>query len=473
MICKKCHVHVEDGETFCPVCGAQLGQEEVPDQVLPVEETAEAKEAIEFTIEVREEDVPAEEKITEEEADGKKHKSWIKVTAIICCVALFLGLAASVWYGINGGFAPRANDVYYKDQYYAEEDKAVKAADKVVATVGGRELTNAQLQVFYWMGVYEFVQQYSSYLSYFGLDPSQPLSEQYVEEGGETWEQFFLEGALNTWHNYQSLLIYAEGEGYQLSEELAQQLDAVMESMEASLEYYGFTDLDEMIQADMGASADEAAYRYYMENHYGGMEYFEGLYDQHLPSREEIEAYYERNAADIESNYGVNKESGRLIDVRHILVCPTGGTTDENGDTTYSEAEWEICRLKAEGYLQQWKDGEATEASFAELAMQVTEDPGSSSTGGLYSYVYEGQMVPAFNDWCFDESRQSGDTGLVQTNYGYHIMYFVYGDEGWLRYAESDMVTSACTDVMEQAMEEYPMEVNYKNIVISKADMAS
>ena len=34
-------------------------------------------------------------------------------------------------------------------------------------------------------------------------------------------------------------------------------------------------------------------------------------------------------------------------------------------------------------------------------------------------------MVTAFNDWCFDSSRKSGDTGIVETEYGYHVMYFV------------------------------------------------
>ena len=33
-------------------------------------------------------------------------------------------------------------------------------------------------------------------------------------------------------------------------------------------------------------------------------------------------------------------------------------------------------------------------------------------------------MVPAFNGWCFNESRQSGDTGLLESVYGYHVMYF-------------------------------------------------
>ena len=34
-------------------------------------------------------------------------------------------------------------------------------------------------------------------------------------------------------------------------------------------------------------------------------------------------------------------------------------------------------------------------------------------------------MTAAFNDWCFDESRKPGDHGIVETSFGYHIMYFV------------------------------------------------
>ena len=33
-------------------------------------------------------------------------------------------------------------------------------------------------------------------------------------------------------------------------------------------------------------------------------------------------------------------------------------------------------------------------------------------------------MVSAFNDWCFADGRKSGDTGIVETEYGYHVMYF-------------------------------------------------
>ncbi len=113
------------------------------------------------------------------------------------------------------------------------------------------------------------------------------------------------------------------------------------------------------------------------------------------------------------------------VNVRHILITPNGS----NSDTEAAKAE---AKEKAETLLQQWKDGEATEASFAALATESTADPGSAATGGLYENIRRGQMVQAFNDWCFDASRQAGDTGIVETSYGYHIMYFVStGDTAW------------------------------------------
>ena len=33
-------------------------------------------------------------------------------------------------------------------------------------------------------------------------------------------------------------------------------------------------------------------------------------------------------------------------------------------------------------------------------------------------------MVSAFEDWCYDADREVGDTGIVQTDYGFHVMYF-------------------------------------------------
>ena len=114
-----------------------------------------------------------------------------------------------------------------------------------------------------------------------------------------------------------------------------------------------------------------------------------------------------------------------LKNVRHILVKFEGGTTDEaTGTTTYTVQEKEAAKTAAEELLATWKAGEATEDSFAALANEHSDD-GDGTTGGLYTYVYPGQLVANFNDWCFDASRTTGETGVIETEYGYHVMYFV------------------------------------------------
>lgn len=119
---------------------------------------------------------------------------------------------------------------------------------------------------------------------------------------------------------------------------------------------------------------------------------------------------------------GKNDNLTKLVNVRHILVSFQG---DAQEDGTYSDEAKEAARASAEEILNQWKSGDATEDSFAALANENSTDGGSNTNGGLYENVFPGQMVAAFNDWCFDSARKSGDTGIVETNYGYHVMYFV------------------------------------------------
>lgn len=150
-----------------------------------------------------------------------------------------------------------------------------------------------------------------------------------------------------------------------------------------------------------------------------------------------------------------------LANVRHILVTPEHNHEDEEeheDGETYSEEELAAAKATAEEILAQWEAGDATEESFAQLANEKSAD-GDGTTGGLYENVYPGQMVTNFNDWCFDESRKPGDTGIVESTYGYHVMYYVgdsdmtyrdYQIESELRTADVTEWYSAATEAMTQ-----------------------
>ena len=82
-------------------------------------------------------------------------------------------------------------------------------------------------------------------------------------------------------------------------------------------------------------------------------------------------------------------------------------------------------------------------------------------------------FVEEFKAWYLDEARKPGDTGLIKTSHGYHIMYFVDKYPIWEYQAEEAIVkerTEEVTKILETFQKENPMTVNYKKIVI--ADMA-
>ena len=122
--------------------------------------------------------------------------------------------------------------------------------------------------------------------------------------------------------------------------------------------------------------------------------------------------------------------TAKMANVRHILVKFEGGKKGDDGKTTYSDEEKAKAKEEAEKLLKEWLDGEATEESFGKLANAKSDDNnGKVTNGGLYEDIYQGQMVENFENWCFAEGRKAGDTGIVETEYGYHVMYYSSTDE--------------------------------------------
>lgn len=107
--------------------------------------------------------------------------------------------------------------------------------------------------------------------------------------------------------------------------------------------------------------------------------------------------------------YESNKAGYDKVTVKHILFM---------ADSSKSAEEHETIKKKAEDILHKVNAGE----DFASLAKEYSEDPGSKNTGGEYTFG-RGEMVKEFEDWSFQ--AKEGDTGIIKTSYGYHIMKFV------------------------------------------------
>ena len=127
-------------------------------------------------------------------------------------------------------------------------------------------------------------------------------------------------------------------------------------------------------------------------------------------------------------------EEDEKYTVRHILVAPESGSNSSSSTsekTEYTDEQWAAAKKKADSILAKFNKTDKSEYEFAKLAEQYSTDSASTSSGsndsfgGLYESVTLGQMVPDFEKWSIDDSRKYGDTGIVKSDYGYHIIFFI------------------------------------------------
>lgn len=162
-----------------------------------------------------------------------------------------------------------------------------------------------------------------------------------------------------------------------------------------------------------------------------------------------------------------NDNKKPMSNVRHILVEPEGGHIDDaTGETVYTEAEQTIALQDAEKILDSWKAGEATEESFIALVKEHSADTASVEDGGLYEDINpHSEYMEAFRDWAVDPARKAGDTGIVETPYGQHIMYYVGDSEQTYR----DYLISV--DLANEEMEAY-YDAAIEATTVVKKDMS-
>lgn len=138
--------------------------------------------------------------------------------------------------------------------------------------------------------------------------------------------------------------------------------------------------------------------------------------------------------------HGVSRPEYHTVNVRHILV------DDEE---------------TAHDILSKYLEGEQTEDAFASLATENSRD--NPVGGGLYENVYKGQMVKEFEDWCFSPERKAGETGIVKSDFGFHVMYFVGQNplEFWASQVANAMAQTWYHDVNSEHDIEYREGLRY------------
>ena len=369
MVCKNCGAFLSDDLKDCPVCGALIGEE--------VESTAAVNEAI----------ISPD---ANEEANFKKKKKFTMViVTVVLSVLLVLAITLCVLLTVDG-VSDKVKG-FFSDVFSSTGTSKKNNPDDVVAEYMGSQLTNTNLNYYYY-DVYE------TFINMYGDQTEAVLT--YVLEEGETVQDFIVECAINEWANTVALNNKASQENYTVDADVQSEIDSILLTINEAALSSGYTSGDAFIKSLYGSFSTTDSYvEHYKESTYAymfKMEYFNEKYYDYMDDLDGLDTY----------NYSV----------RHILFMPEDDTKD---------ADWAAAEQEANKIYQEWLDGEATEDSFAALAIEHSADTGSASYGGLYEDIYDGYMVEEFNDWCLDSSRQPGDHAIVKTEYGYHIMYFV------------------------------------------------
>jgi len=122
-----------------------------------------------------------------------------------------------------------------------------------------------------------------------------------------------------------------------------------------------------------------------------------------------------------------NDNEDKLDNVRHILIALQD---DENsGETATDTDSYEYAKEEAESVYEEWKNSGADQAAFIKLVEKYSADKDAEE--GLYENIsrydnyYTGNFTNEAKLWAVDAERKAGDTEIVESELGYHIMYYV------------------------------------------------
>ncbi|MEI8200564.1 MAG: peptidylprolyl isomerase [Eubacteriales bacterium] len=294
-------------------------------------------------------------------------------------------------------------------------------------TIDGKTVSAAEYD-FYYYSNYRTYAQYASYgaVPTLAADGSIDLTAvcSLSKDGTQTWGDFIKESAKKQLQDVYILTNYAAAAGVATTAADQKTIDSFYASVQKNADSFSMS-ADEYLTTLYGASVNKISLDPIIARYLLASDYMSSL-----------QGAYTFTDAEMQTFYTANKDSYKNIDVptvRHILfLAPVGAS----GYTDATPDELAAAKALAEATLAKIKtyDDMVTvgDAAFAD---------GSALESAEYS-VAVGSMVKSFEDWCYDAARKPGDTGIVQSEYGYHVMYYVKTQKDWV----ADAIASLTTD---------------------------
>lgn len=298
------------------------------------------------------------------------------------------------------------------------------ATHETYVVINGEEVNKVEFDYVYNTSKNNYITQYGSYLSYFGLDTSKDLSTQMYSET-LTWKDYFEQNAVESLKQNKALMAEAKAAGF--TYDTTDEYNTFKETIKTSAAAAGVSD-KEYVRSIYGSYATMGRIEEYVKNDMVMNAYYQKLQEDNAPSDDEVQSYYEENKATYDSvDYRLTTieadlptEPTELADpVEETAADTTGSTdgtaaTDSTQDTAYQPSDAEIAKAMEDAKVLA-DDAEQTVAKDGE----AHENEKKSSVNYLIS------------DWLFDDARKAGDTTVI-TNDNSHCYYVVAFEKRYL-----------------------------------------
>lgn len=430
------------------------------------------------------------------------------------------------------------------------------ATHETYVVINGEKVNKVEFDYAYNTSKNNYITQYGSYLSYFGLDTSKDLSTQMYSDT-LTWQDYFEQNAVESLKQNKALMAEAKAAGF--TYDTTDEYNTFKETIKTSAAAAGVSD-KEYVRSIYGSYATMSRIEEYVKNDMVMNAYYQKLQEDNAPSDDEIQSYYEENKATYDSvDYRLTTieadlptEPTELADPVEETAADTTGTTDGTAaadstqDTAYQPSDAEIAKAMedakvladdaeqtvakdgeahenekkssvnylisdwlfddarkagdttvitndnshcyyvvafekryldetpsadvrviiptedktGEEILEEWKNGAATEDSFAELCKKYTQDTSAVENGGLFEQVTKTGMTEELSNWIFDSSRQAGDTVAITVSETTYVLYYIGQDQPeWKINIKNTLVS----DTMSQHMQDITADVTVED----------
>ena len=318
-------------------------------------------------------------------------------------------------------------------------NSGIREKNTLAAVIGDYEINGVELNYFFVDRVSEYYtemkNQYGSstdlYLQMMGINPSANLDTVIVDkETGETMADSFVKEALEKAQNTYALYNKAKSENFELSEDDQETLDYTLEQLEVNALIYGYTNVNRFLRSAYGPGANIKTYTEYCKVIATANAYYNAKNDSLTFDEDDIRECDEKDPLKF-NNYTF---AAYYVNYAQYIE---GGTKDEDGNVTYSDAEKEKALKRAEmiaKVLAASTDVEALDEAIKNLEVNKnTEKVSTKNTNYSYDYIPE-----EYREWLTDPSRKENDITMapyytvtigddgeeVSELTGYHVVAF-------------------------------------------------